>query len=701
MQSFLTITDKSQFTEAEVAGWSAQKLRMMGQYFPGVTSITPELSAWLGSRTMKDADRDFFNVLSGRVEEGKKVGLGQYEELLFPKNGWAFYKPDCTILNFSDGTTTTVDSNPIPVPPEIAARKFVQPLACIVGAMFDVQGGQVISVVNFQTWRERFKSKNVAINVNGFSRCRTAVSEVLKSHPSWGTLLKESWTLKGLNFDQYFMEAASFCSWEDYFGIHSTFATSFIRFGKVLKQGEGDSARTLVVRDTWTDDTGQMKEFVEKGSVIVVSKEGLTGDVLKGWEAFFHKSGGIKPMMLVGPFPTTHNFSNPTDASLEEAVKANLTGNAFRGGDSRGIGAMVSSIGYSGGQSYNTRRRVSLISIALGLVMQNKAVEISCSVSDVVQIRASMKHFAPTSDFSLLCSVDDYAKLNEKDLSCVTFTPTRSRIGVRYSVEGVPTVPSDSRAQTVFDAKTKQWIDRCYAYHDKFVVVLPIVSAKFFGKNKVKKDEKIEEEDFSVFVLREPWDFVGIFTNLGDGSSALKEAYADKPDQVLYRDFVRMESFVGWCSAVIRANGAMNSWFLRPRVFFNPVSNLIKSPTKGYKAILGADGDMQYTIVPQVNWEQTGGVVDRHGDEVDAQGVPLLSLMSQPTDTRPTASVLLPSTTQEMEGQVVGGLGVAAGPNSASPSSVNLTPNVSAQSLQVAAAPKEDENVPEDTAVTF
>jgi len=148
----------------------------------------------------------------------------------------------------------------------------------------------------------------------------------------------------------------------------------------------------------------------------------------------------------------------------------------------------------------------------------------------------------------------------------------------------------------VFNAKWQEWMEEISWTHSKFCVLIPVISENAFGTFARKDSTRVA---LNVFAVKEPYDYVGICST----ETEVSEAVSDDGETNRIVKIERVKDFKDWNGRVTKGNAMLNTWFLNPRVLFNPVSNMIRPPKRGYVVSLDTDGELVYSFIPGSNAE--------------------------------------------------------------------------------------------------
>jgi len=517
-------------------------------------------------------------TLAEDVDLAKLTGMGSIEEQVFAKSGDVVHSAEKSVIKFIDGTQKEVINGFVPLPQDLEVRPESGALIDITCAIFDVTEGEVTQIVQGSTWRERFKSQDVSIDVAGLPQCQAATLEVCQAHPSWKNIVENGTTLHGPQFFKFFVEATGLCTWSTYFGAHTVWSLKFLKYATLVKEKDKKLYKLRMCQQS----DGKLVPYLPEESCFVLAPGNLKGAAKEAYDKVL-KDQGFAPLIMRGPFKSKQNFPSPTLASPEQAYDAYMLGNTFRGGEKRGLGCLVTSAGFATLQSENTRRMATLIGIALGLLQSGNKVQVYCQISDVVLVNFSLKSFLPGADFLLHLEESDYHKLDTNLRLLCTTQIREDYVAVRYFKAPPPAVGSQN-VQVVFDNAIKQVFERM-RYHKRFCVVTPILSRLCYTQKTF------------VYHFRGPWDFMGILSTEDD----LKQGISYDKREVQFRPFRKSEKFEDFCKDVVESNINLNVSFLMRRAYFSPVSNVVVPPIKGYTAILSTDGELQFMYQVEKN----------------------------------------------------------------------------------------------------
>lgn len=569
---------KTQFDVAECAHLTAKQLMALASYDPIIsTPLSEQLKQFLRGRAIRPVDKTFFFNLSTDVMTGRTSKVGSFEEQVYPKGGEVIYSEKSIDLLYRNGTTAQIPNRLLPTVVTGQEREDHDVLLTVTCAVFDITAGKLEQITNQQGWRNMFSNISSAINFAGIPVCRAATEAVCKTHPTWTVFATQMKTLHGPQFYQFFSEALKHCSWTMYLMVHDAWARNFFKYAKVV-DAEGGGKK--FVRQNRVDEHGQTVNILPKESVVMIGKKNLQPEPAKAWQTIKDKSG-LSPLMLRGPFPTTQLTPSSKLKPIDRAYKSWNMGNLFRGGSKRGIGAMAAGIGFSGMQSANSRRLCSLLSAALELLAMKRKVQIHCQISDVVTLNSSIRNFMGPADFSLKVSVDEYHKLIGQERHLAVTTIDEKAVAVKFEEAPIPAPSNTVDFESYFDKEGQELFDRVTRGCKSYVVFLPVLTRKIF-------------EQHSVYAFKAPYDFSAIVTNVTDFVGRCVSRDKIQLERV---KLLKFETFEGFCEQVVIANQGVNQLPFLGKAPWNPVSNLICPPRKGYEAVLTDEGVLQWDMV--------------------------------------------------------------------------------------------------------
>lgn len=588
---------RNEITEAQIRFIRAQEnevLAALVRYLPGhskkpllLNGITDLPSDWNSScieYTMKF-----------RLEKAKKTQFpcGNFEEIHVQK-GRVEYRHDTVTLVLPSTELIVVTSESIPLPTEVPDRQGLQAVAHILGAIFEVDKGELKQYVDLATLEAKFGGVSGLINVPKIAQVHSVFLSILEDSFEWREVTNptsKNQTKKGRDFYSFMLTILQKCSRQNYWALHTVIAYDL--FNLVYYDEKSGKLNNV----TYLNGTKRENRLLP-GSLVKVPSNKATK---KEFDEFLSATRRV-PVILTGPFRTRHLGIGSREPSLRVALMAAGSGVSFRGGSSRGQGLIVDGIGFSGLPSDQTKRRLRILSVAYPAMLLGD-IQIKCHQNDVASLIYSFKKLDKASEnstigrYRFVLSNEDYFKIDRKYSPYVSTSGDNGVLTIFVSESTPPSLDSKSDPSEVFKGHYRDFIKSIGA--GRFIAYAPIYHEEFFKSNVFK--ERRFSTDFAAYITSENKISSCTIDYAGDGM-----IYSQ-------RELTRIKTPEDMWKYVIDSNNAANSWFLGPHTDnFFPISNILAGDVPKH-AFAETEGE-----------KETGSLAMDYGDYLEeSDGAPI------------------------------------------------------------------------------
>lgn len=577
MNTLTKLNATSTLTNAQLSRFSATQLSRIAQYTPGVTDFsgfTVEMKTLVESvKPWSFADNAAVLSYQRSVALGTILHIGHLETSIANSGASVLYEPTKATITYLDGTKAEVRNSPFPRPLDKHDRVGMDDILAVVVSLFDIDAGVLVQIATTESWDARCTFPGSPINTGGIMMVKEALNEILYKSGEYATVRSLSRTVKGKEFDRMIHDVLANCPIDEYLALHTITIRKFLKF---IVEGERNGEKQFF-RQNYVNEHGKSVLVIPEGSITRVA---VTAENKSACEKI-QAAMGHPPLILRNSIPCPMKWYSPTNCDLKSAHKAYMDGQAFRGGKKRGAGFMLATMGFSFMQSPEVRRQTTLLSIAFALLERGELVDINVKICDIVPILNSLKVFFPDSKgagrYRLIVGSGDILKAGGH--AVVSTSCRADAVFVAWGLNGLPSVASHANITEVFEKDAGM---KMGAISAKKYVVVENVTGDIFWTGGCK-----------VYQFRDPYDFGCIVSNY----PGLSYCYSNDGKTLEMKHYQDIPAFPDLWRKVIISNGAMNTYVLCPRVFFNPISNLLKYPARGYKVELNTHNELQFTQV--------------------------------------------------------------------------------------------------------
>lgn len=549
MDSYNRFIEKPTWTEALLSKFSPREIGKLAGYNERTTKITAAMAEFLKSYPITQANSTFAIMFQRRIENGDMLKVGQFGTYAIQHGQTIESDAKMICVNQPDGGKIEIANAPVPLPPSVGKRPYLQSLVAITVPMAEVKQGVVTQLVTDHEWNAKFKGRGSPIDPVGVANVYAAIVEISHKNARWVDINNQKKTLSGGAFLDFWLHAVTECSLLDYLAIHMAVIMHFVRAFDYKCDDNGKYTRGRAIKHNG--------EIIVDPSVAFVGVPKDASEALRAAAATFKKIRGVDPMFFKGPLTSGHPLML-SDGTFKTALGIMRNCNSFRGGGS-GLGGLVANMGYTGYMSDEERSLSLIISSALGVIRDNAVVDVFCeSVGRVPIVVTSLKRWAPKKQWKVVVSIDNMVKVN-KDYK--DYVSTTKRPEAHFVWISTGQMPAEGR----FEDAVVHSGDVFSSIETKNYTVYSAV----FGGAPFTAGR-------SVYRFGCPFDFRGFV-------STSQKAFLGGvvKGELTYQELRKVDNEVDWYNLVCAANSTTLSYFLNPLTPFNPITNTIVPPHTG------------------------------------------------------------------------------------------------------------------------
>jgi len=549
MDSFNNFTEKPTWTEALLCKFSVREIGKLAMYNEKTTRVTAAMAEFLKSYPVTQANSQFAIAFQRRVENGDMLKVGQFGTYAI-QHGQTIESTAKTIcVNQPDGGKIEIVNAPVPLPPSVGKRPYLQSLVSMTIPMAEVKQGSVVQLVTDHEWQAKFKGRGSPIDPIGVANVFAAIVEIAHKNARWTDVNNNKKTLSGGAFLDFWLHALTECSLLDYLAIHMAVIMHFVRAFDWSVDKEGKYTRGRAIKHNGS--------IIVDPSVSFVAVPKDASEALRTAAAEFKRRRGVDPMFFKGPLTSGHPLML-SDGTFKTSLGVMRNCNSFRGGGS-GLGGLVANVGYTGYMSDEERSLSLIISSALGALRDHSIVDVFCeSVGRVPIVVTSLKRWAPKKSWKVIVSIDNNSKVG-KDYR--DFVQTSKRPEAHFVWVSTGPMPSEGRHE---DAVAHTGDVFSSVESKTYTIYTAIFGGAPFSSGR------------SVFRFGCPFDFRSFVTTnqrlfLGGVVNG----------EVVYQDLRKVDNEIDWYNLVCKANSMTLSYFMNPLIPFSAITNTIVPPNTG------------------------------------------------------------------------------------------------------------------------
>jgi len=599
MQSALTFSDVSQIPFDSLVRFSKAELKSISTW-SDVTNLNAKIRerlvpfkithfSQISSATSVAIDRAIAHHASGQA-----FYFGNAETVLHPKGASITYAKESltvAIPNLPPVVYDTTSGYPVKAP-----RPYLTGILALVSSTFHILSGELRYAFEPKLFVKCFPPNLAAFDPIDLKFVKTSLIEIMKGDSQYKVLVSEGKSLKGTQFWDYMSHLLNECPRDSYIAFHDTVCKRFLQT-IVVEQNTKKTGGAFVLGARKVRKSQDEKDLQKMVNIIpdTCVKIWPSPDVLPpDWAQSVRdveKAFGHRPFALVGSIPTDHSWVAPTGPDgihvEKDAYESYSTRRGLSAGASNGSGAVLSCNGFSSVASSTSNRCVMLMNLILNALSSGRdLVDVKCNQNDLAYLEAGLPLVCKDHHKHVRYLID-YSKQHSVEVKLREFTITKPREGAHFVAWIDDEVVNVPKGTEVVTALNKQWDDLVSIFPSDSSIMLPIVSSRAFD---VSEDD-LKGNYRRVYKFRGPADFQGIYSSLPQMFKVLDV------DKNVREEMLRVREWADWLREVTVTNSKYATWFLTPRPFFSPMSNLIRAIAKG-SSMKYSDGQWEAKFYP-------------------------------------------------------------------------------------------------------
>lgn len=497
-------------------------------------------------------------------EDGNKFVFGNAESIVHSKGG---------AIVFSEGSVSVEMPNEPPIVystasgyPVAKPRPWLSGVLAICGSNFQINKGVLSYTFDAKVMGRVFPKTLSAIDPLNFDYVHSVLLAIMAPDAGYRRCVQEGRGMSGLEFWDYCASVLQTCPMVDYIALHDTICKRLLFLVEVKpnqhRAHDGSNAYVLGSRYKRADAKGIQTNIISQDTVkhwpVVTESPEWTEAVATVTRQFGHR-----PFALVGSIDQGHawlKISEEVPLTEKDTYIAYATRRSLHASGTNGSAAILQSDGFSSIASKVSNRCVLLITLTMNALRMVQSVDLRCELADLAYLEAGLPLCVPKHHEKVRYLMD-YSVATKVPVTLRTFVITNPRPEAHYVawLDGdVESVPRGTEVSTHFELQYKMRMEHV---PEESTVMVAVTSPSAFKKK-------------FVHLWRGPADYHAIV-------STLPKLYKWDPNSDAVKTM--MPLVFGWdefLAHVVKANARYSTWFLAPRGFYSPASNMIKGIAK-------------------------------------------------------------------------------------------------------------------------
>jgi len=591
------LTAVSTIAEHDIAMFTSDELYTLGTYIPEMSRVKPseKVVAYYQSRRFSAQDRMFILAYRTKKLNGTIVPPHQIEEAVHARKGEYMWGPESLTITYPGKAPEVIYRQPIQVVEPLHQVKL-QIVSVWVSTFFDIQQGCITQVGDTEMWKSAWGHDSCSFDPSGLPILKGAFEALCKKDSSWEDIQKPPRrTIQGPEFVHWvtlLLDRAG----ESYLDLCHVLATHCTR-AVIMERKNG-----YLVPKSFRAGPDGVPLHPNVRSISHWNDAPKLTAAIQAWRA----RNDRKFIMLMGPLNPRMLFKNHTTPSLIFAYKAMQEGELIRGGVTRGLGALTQGRDFSGPSAEGTRIAIVQVSIVYPLLARGELVDLDLPLGQLNRVFATFKSYKLLQNDQLRFVLSKKDMLNAPKFMVAHCCDSRRSDAINVWIGGAapPTLRvADAEKRETVTAQAEQYFrDKKYEPAKRFIMHCSVYCRFFFETGFVFKGPNVDrfgafwtsESYLDVagrgpFMEGEPREFLvrpstttananPIGAMMTSTSKSVDQSVSASINDVRRIPLVKYETIDQLFTDVILANKEKCQFFLAPRIYYHPWSNILRPP---------------------------------------------------------------------------------------------------------------------------